>query len=162
MLKSSMWKFSMWKSSMLRFSLVALFCLTPLLAQTPRGYFAWWDSPLVRDLNLTDGQVKQIHTTLREYRRKLVDLRASVVKADLDVEEVFNDDSVDPKRANEAIERLANSRADLTRALSQMVLKLRSVLTQEQWRELQKRRPRLLQNGNLGPGTGGKVPPRKQ
>jgi len=118
----------------------------PALAQAPRGFFAWWDSPIARDLNLTDAQVKQIRSTVREYRAKLVDLRASVEKAEIEVEDAFNEENVDPRKATEAIDHLANARADLTRTVSQMSLRLRTVLTPDQWRELQKRRP--LRQGN--------------
>ena len=56
-------------------SLVLLaFLAIPALAQAPRGFFAWWDSPIARDLNLTDSQVRQIRTTVREYRPQLVRL----------------------------------------------------------------------------------------
>jgi len=131
-------------------SLVLLaFLAIPALAQAPRGFFAWWDSPIARDLNLTDSQVRQIRTTVREYRPQLVDLRAAIEKAEIEVEDAFNEENIDQRKATEAIDHLANARADLTRAISQMSLRLRSVLTPDQWRELQKRRP--LRQGNAAP-----------
>ena len=112
------------------------------LAQPPRGFFPWWDSPIVRDLNLTDEQRKQIDEIVHGYRTRLIDLRAAVDKAEGEVEDIFNDDTPEPKKANEAIERLVAARSELTRAFSQMSLKLRIILTADQWHELQKRRPK--------------------
>jgi Spy/CpxP family protein refolding chaperone len=112
-----------------------------LWAQAPRGFYAWWDSPIVRDLNLSADQMQRIRTTVREYRGRLIDERAAIQKAEADLIDLFNDDKVDEKRVNDAIERLAIGRANLTRTLTQMSLKLRQVLTVEQWRELERRRP---------------------
>jgi Spy/CpxP family protein refolding chaperone len=110
-------------------------------AQLPKGFYAWWGSPVVQDLNLSDDQKKQIRLTVKEYRPHLTELRAEVERANGDLEYQFNQQPVDTRKANEAIDRLAAARADLTRTISQMSLKLRAVLSQQQWQELQKRGP---------------------
>ena len=104
--------------------------------QASRSMFPWWDSPVVRDLNLSEDQARQIRTALREQRSHLIDLRAAVEKAEGDVEDLFNEDAVDQKRTAEAIEKLVQARTDLTRVFSMLSLKLRAVLTPQQWREL--------------------------
>ena len=115
----------------------------------------WWDSPVVQDLNLTEAQQTEIRATVKEYRDRVVDIRKAIESADRDLEAVFNNEnSVDQRKAGEAIERLAAARGDMTRALSQMSLKLRTVLTAEQWQELQRRQP-----GKLGLPTGGRRGP---
>lgn len=120
--------------------LVALW-VTAAFAQLPRPFYAWWNSPVAKDLNLTQAQRQQIRGSIRDYRAHLIQLRADIDKAETDLEYQFSLQPVDYRKANEAIERLASARADLTRTLSQMSLKLRSVLTQQQWQELQRRRP---------------------
>jgi Spy/CpxP family protein refolding chaperone len=129
---------------------------TPLMAQMPRGAFNWWESPLTRDINLTEDQRKQIQEAIRGFRPKLIDLRASLEKAELETEDALNDEILDQRRANEAIERLAAARADMTRTMSQMSIKFRSILTTEQWRELQKKRSEMMRQrpGAMGPGQG--------
>ena len=125
--------------------LALLVCLlgVPLLAQPSRGFFAWWDSPVAKDLNLTEDQTKQIRTVVREYRSKLIDQRAAVEKAEGEFEDQFNDELFDQRRAGDALERLITVRGEMTRSFSQMSLRLRAVLTAEQYRELQKRRPQM-------------------
>lgn len=113
-----------------------------LSAQPPRGFFNWWDSPVAKDLNLSDDQMKQIRATVRDYRTRLIDARAAVEKAEAEMEDSFNDESFSQARAGDAIERLVAARSELTRSLSQMSMRLRAVLSNEQWTELQKRRPR--------------------
>jgi Spy/CpxP family protein refolding chaperone len=108
-----------------------------LPAQMPRGQYAWWNSPVVQDLKLSDSQRQQIRLTVKDYRVRLLDIRARMEKAESDLESLFNQDPVDAPKANEAIDRLASTRSELTRALSQMSLKLRSLLNSQQWQQLQ-------------------------
>ena len=139
---------------MIRVAILICLASVPVLAQGPRAMFQWWNSPIASDLNLTPDQRQQIQSTLREYRDRVIDLRSAVDKAEGELEDVFNEDTVDQRRAGEAIDRLANARAEMTRVLSQMSLRLRGVLTPEQWRELQKRRPQAAPGMRRGPGMG--------
>ena len=76
------------------------------LAQGP-GFFPWWDSPLVRDLNLSEDQRKQIRATVREYRDQLIEQRAELQKAEANLQDFMNEDQVDESKATEAIEKVA-------------------------------------------------------
>jgi Spy/CpxP family protein refolding chaperone len=100
---------------------------------------AWWNSPIVQNMDLSETQRKDIRGTVREYRGHLMDLREAVQRADNDLEVALGGSAVDQRKANEAIERLATVRGELTRTLSQMTLRLRTILTNEQWQELQRR-----------------------
>lgn len=112
-----------------------------VFAQMPKGIYSWWNKPEIRrDLNLTNQQQRQIRATVVEYRPHLLEVRAEVAKAEADLQAQFDNDPVDPNKANQAIDRLIAARSDLTRTLSQMSLKLRAVLNAQQWRELQRRR----------------------
>jgi len=118
----------------------------------------WWNSPLVQNLDLSEAQRKEIRTTVREYRGHLMDLREAVQRADSDLEIALNDNSIDQRKANEAIEHLASARGELTRTLSQMTLRLRTVLTTEQWQELQRRQAERQSERRPG-GPGGRPMP---
>ena len=108
----------------------------------PRPFFAWWDSPIANGLNLKEEQNRQIREVVRNYRNKLIDIRSSMDKAEGELEDVFNEEKIDQRKANEAVDRLALTRADMSRTVSQMSLKLRTILTVEQWHELQKKLPK--------------------
>ena len=99
----------------------------------------WWNSPLVRDLNLSPAQTREIRETVRDYRGSLMELRETVQRADSDLEAILNSAPVDQQKANEAIDKLAAARAEMTRRLSRMTLRLRGILTNEQWQELHQR-----------------------
>jgi len=137
--------------------LTAAFCL----AQPPAGrggFFAWWDSPIARDLNLKEEQTQQIREVVRSYRNKLIDQRSALDKAEGDFEDVLNGDQ---RKADDAVERLAMARADMSRTMSQMSLKLRAILTTDQWHELQRRMPKGPAPAMNGPGRPGDQRPRR-
>jgi Spy/CpxP family protein refolding chaperone len=111
----------------------------PAGAQQAEGPRPWWGNPLIEGLSLTDAQRKEIQSITGDFRSRLLDARTAVDRAENDFAEIFKESSVEERRGEEAIERLAKARGDLTRVLSQMSLKLRAVLTAEQWEELQRR-----------------------
>src|ERR1051326_9554620 len=102
-----------------------------LLAQGPRGggMFPWWESPVVSSLNLTDTQQSQIRDVVSQYRGRMFEVRGAVDRAERELEDVFNSETVDSHRGDEAIDRLTHARSDMTRAVSEMSLRLRTILT---------------------------------
>jgi len=127
---------------MRRLLAVTLLLGAVLWGQMPKGIYAWWSRPeIARDLNLSPAQRQQIRATVQQYRPHLMNVRAAVNQAEQSLAEQFDRNPVDPAKTNEAIERLVDARSDLTRTLTQLSLKLRLVLTEQQWQELQRRRP---------------------
>ena len=129
----------------------------PQESRPPRPFVSWWEGPwwngrAARALNLSDAQKTDINGIVKDYRTKMMDLRTAMEKADSDVEAAFSENPVDQRKANDAIDKLAAARGDLTRTLSQMSLKMRMVLTAEQWQELQQRS--LPGRGARGIGRG--------
>jgi Spy/CpxP family protein refolding chaperone len=94
---------------------------------------------MVNGLDLTDTQRTQIRSVVREYRGRMLEVRSAVQKAEADLDAVFNEDTVDQRRGAEAIERLTKARADMTKSVSEMSLRMRALLTPQQWQELRQR-----------------------
>jgi Spy/CpxP family protein refolding chaperone len=148
-----------------------LLAAVPSLAQGPpppstqesrpsRPFVSWWEGPwwngrAAQALNLSDTQKTDINGIVKDYRTKMMDLRTAMEKADSDVEAAFSENPVDQRKANDAIEKLASARGDLTRTLSQMSLKMRVVLTAEQWQQLQQRSPAGRGERGIGRGRRG-------
>jgi Spy/CpxP family protein refolding chaperone len=110
----------------------------PALSQN-RANFAWWNSEVVGDLNLSDAQRRQIREVVSAYRPKMIDARGDVQKALGDLQDVLNGDHIDVTQATPIVNRLAEAQAESTRVFTEMSLRMRAVLTLEQWRELVKR-----------------------
>ena len=139
-------------------------CLLPCLllalpaalsAQGPRGgFFPWWDGPMAAGLDLTEAQSAEIRSVIREYRGRMLEVRDAVTRAEGDLEAVFNEDTIDQRRGSEAIDRLTKARAEMTRAVSEMSLRMRAVLTTAQWQQLQRRQDARVENAGRGGGRG--------
>ena len=119
---------------------ISILLLTVAVAsgQAP-GLYPWWNGPIARDLGLTEDQLRQIRDTVRSSRERMMQLRASVEAAEAELGNEMRSEQVDRLKAGDAIERVVGARAELTRAVAQMGLKLRLILTPAQWQELEKR-----------------------
>jgi Spy/CpxP family protein refolding chaperone len=132
-----------------------LYLALPVLvaAQPPRGPSPWWEGDIAKDLNLNDAQVKQIRQTRDDFRPKMKEVREAVNRAEKDLEAAFNEDPVDQSKASDAINRLAAAHAEATKAVSQMDLKFRTILTAQQWQDLKQRQRPWPGRGRRGPPT---------
>jgi Spy/CpxP family protein refolding chaperone len=104
-----------------------------------RANFPWWNSPVVTDLGLSQGQTQKIRQIVRSYRSRLLDARNNVQKAEGDLEDLLNDPDSGNEAADSIIKRVADARAVSARVFLEMSFQLRRVLTQDQWRQLIKR-----------------------
>ena len=131
---------------MKRTALLMCACLLALpaiaLAQEQDGMIEltpWWDRPIVRDLGLSQQQMKEVRMILRDSRDRLIQLRAAVNSADGALVDAMGEERIDADKAQASIDQVISARAELLRAVSHMSLKLRQVLTYSQWQELRKR-----------------------
>ena len=130
-----------------------------LHAQGSRGgFFPWWDGPVASSLDLSDAQRTEIRSVIHEYRTRMVEVRDAVQKAENDLDQIFNEDTIDQHRGSEAIDRLTKARADMTKSVSEMSLRMRAVLTAQQWQELHRRQREQgsrIENAGRGSGRAG-------
>jgi Spy/CpxP family protein refolding chaperone len=125
----------------------------------------WWNNPkVVERLKLTDEQRKAFDGILLEHREKLIDLRASVEKAELEMEPLIGTDQPDEARILSQIDKVAQARAELEKANARFLLAIRNKLTPEQWKQVQAFRASHGQerggreSGRDGKGPGGWEP----
>ncbi len=98
----------------------------------------WWNNPkVVERLKLTDEQRKAFDGILMEHREKLIDLRAGVEKAELEMEPLVSADQPDEARILSQIDKVAQARAELEKANARFLLAIRNKLTPEQWKQVQ-------------------------
>jgi len=120
----------------------------------------WWDRPIIRDLGLSEDQLKQIGSIVRDSRDQLIQLRADVRIAEGHLTDAMSNEVVVDKNAANAIENVVRARAELMRATAQMSLKIRKVLTPTQWQELRRRgAQRLLAPAQIRKRAGAAKPP---
>ena len=121
----------------------------------PPAYFPWWESPISGRLNLSAEQQHQIQEIQRDYRDRMIDQRASVQKAEAAIQDLFAAEKIDERRAKRAIDQMVKVRGDLTRSITEMSLKIREVLTTEQWQQLRSfQAENFRRRAGPGPGSG--------
>jgi len=118
-----------------------------------RGH--WWNNPkIVEKLKLSDDQRKAMDGILLAHREKLVDLRGTLEKAELEMEPLMRDDQPNEAKILAQIDKVAQARAELEKANARFLLAIRGKLTADQWKQVQDFR----KNGGKerrGPGQGG-------
>jgi periplasmic protein CpxP/Spy len=122
----------------------------------PRGEHArWWnDQRTVDKYKLTDSQRKSMDDLYQQHRVTLVDLHATLEKAELAMEPMMQEDQPDEGKILSQIDRVAQARAELEKANARMLLDLRKQLTPEQWKQIQAdRAARRQAHGADGPGA---------
>ncbi len=116
----------------------------------------WWRDPnFAKLLTLTPDQQNRMDQVFQANRPRLIDLSGAVQKEELAMEPL-----VDAEPPNEAlvlaqIDRVAQSRAELEKAIARMLLGLRSVLTPDQWQKRRAQEPQRpdWHHRNPGPPT---------
>ena len=121
----------------------------------PGGPGRWWNNPKIAErLKLTDDQRKAFDGILLEHRKKLIDLRANVEKAELEMEPLMREDQPNEARILAQIDKVAQARAELEKANARFLLAIRAKLTPEQWKLVQEFRASHEGQGR-GQGPGG-------
>jgi Spy/CpxP family protein refolding chaperone len=112
----------------------------------------WWENPVANGLTLSEAQRDRINHIVAEFRDRLAQERQEAERAERDLEGVFNSDTVDFPRGAQAIDQLVKARGAFTQDLSWMTMRLRAVLTADQWRELQSKFPQGGRGRDAGRG----------
>jgi Spy/CpxP family protein refolding chaperone len=108
----------------------------------PRPPVAWWDNPVANGLELTEAQKTRVDRIRKDSTDRVILKRDAVDRAERELDAVFaafNGTKADWDRAKLAIDALAQARGDLTKEMSIVMLKMRAVLTIDQWKMLESR-----------------------
>jgi len=118
-------------------------------AGRPMG--AWWrNSEIVKQLALSDAQVRQVEQIFQDYRVQLVNLHAALNQEEARLQPMVAAEHPDDAQVLAQIDKVAAARADLEKANSRMLFAIRRVLTDQQWQRLEQ----LGQGMGMGMGMG--------
>jgi len=128
----------------------------------------WWNNPhMIETLKLTEDQRKSMDTILFDHREKLIDLRAALEKAELEMQPLMSASQPDQKAMVNQIDKTVAARAALEKANAMFLLDIRMKLTPDQWKQLQAMRSTMRARGGPGAmrpwqdrGPGAPPPPR--
>lgn len=97
----------------------------------------WWNNPNVADrLKLSDDQRTAMDQILLDHRKDLIDKRATLEKAELDLSPMIAADQPNESQILEQIDKVTQARAELEKANARFLLAIRARLSPDQWKEL--------------------------
>jgi periplasmic protein CpxP/Spy len=101
-----------------------------------RGQF--WNNPrIVEKLKLTDDQRKAMDGILQDHRMTLIDLRANLEKAEVEMQPLMKADEPNETAILAQIDKIAQARAELEKGNARFLLAIRAKLTPEQWKQVE-------------------------
>ena len=128
--------------------LVVLAAVSPVAANEfdlPPG--RWWeDQRIVDRVGITEEQQAQIREVVYERARHMIDLKATVDKAGLDLASSVDQQDFDPAPVRDAYARFQTARHELENERFEMLLEVRQLLTYEQWQKIEEVKRRVQQN----------------
>ena len=102
-------------------------------AQSAEG--RWWNKQrMIDQLKLTDDQRKAMDQIFYDHRAKLIDLQATLKKAELAMQPLMAADQPDAKAISAEIDKVVAARGELERANAHFLLDIRVKLTPDQWK----------------------------
>ena len=118
----------------------------------------FWNNPnTVQQLNLTDDQRKAMDGILQDHKMKLIDLKANLEKAEVQMGPMMKADSPDQRAIEAQIDKVVAARAELEKANARFLLDIRMQLKPEQWKQLETLRMNRMQRpGMRGDGQDGR------
>ena len=131
----------------------------------------WWENPrLVDHIGLGEEQQAEIRGIVFQHARRMIDLKAEVDKAGLDLAASVDQREFDPAPVRAAYAGFQTARQKLENERFEMLLEVRLVLTYEQWQKIEEIKQRMKQNrpqqqrrpgarGQGGQGPEGDRPP---
>ncbi len=106
----------------------------------------WWkNSAIVRDLALSEDQVRKLEETYLHYQNRLADLRDELKAQERQLKSMLQGDKLDDAALAAQTEKAIAARGSLERENAAMTLGLRKLLSSEQWKKLQTKKEQLVQ-----------------
>ena len=112
----------------------------------PMGVGRFWHDPgIISQLKITDEQQKSMDEILLQHRETLIDLDASLQKAELKLGPMLQADQPNESEIEGQIDAIAQARANLEKANARFLLAIRAKLTPEQWTALRQIREQRME-----------------
>lgn len=110
----------------------------PMMWFHGRGMGQWWKNPQIsQKIGLSEQQTQQLEKIHQDGRLKMIDLRANLEKQEVILGPMLQTYHPDEAQVLAQLEKVSQARAELARARIETMLASRSVLTEQQWKQLQ-------------------------
>ncbi len=116
--------------------LIVILCAPAAFAQSePSG--KWWRDPGIKaELDLKDGEVQQLDRLFKKSRRRLIDLKNKVEKAQFEYQNLMEAEPLDEKAVNRQFGKLEKARSQLASERSRFLVEVRKILGHNRFQRL--------------------------
>jgi Spy/CpxP family protein refolding chaperone len=127
---------------------LCLLAATPGLAQKEND-FPFRFGPIglgtmMKEVGLSEAQMRQFGEIFQSQRHALVDLRAEVEKKEGDLRVLLDAPQVDLAQTERAVDAFLEARNRLAKANTMMMVRMRQVVTLDQWRRIEELQRRVV------------------
>ena len=121
--------------------IICLLLLTPVFAapadaqSEPSGKW-WYDPGIKAELKLQDGEIKRLDRLFNQSRRRLIDLKNNVEKAQFEYQRLMEAEPLDEKAVNRQFAQLEKARSQMASERSRFLVEVRKILGHQRFQRL--------------------------
>ena len=119
---------------------VALVLVSPAPAREGRmrkGFKFWKSEKVVKKLDLSDEQIAELSEIDYQNQKAKIEINARLESAQLELEHLLSGDTVSEAETSALVDRIADARRDQVKLGLERQIKVRSILSAEQWKKLE-------------------------
>ncbi len=108
----------------------------PVDAQSEPSGKWWYDPGIKAELNLQDSEIKRLDRLFNKSRRRLIDLKNKVEKAQFEYQRLMEAEPLDEKAVNRQFAQLEKARSQLAAERSRFLVEVRKILGHQRFQRL--------------------------
>ena len=108
----------------------------PAEAQSEPSGKWWYDPGIKAELNLQDSEIKRLDRLFNKSRRRLIDLKNKVEKAQFEYQRLMEAEPLDEKAVNRQFAQLEKARSQLAAERSRFLVEVRKILGHQRFQRL--------------------------
>ncbi|MDJ0987334.1 MAG: periplasmic heavy metal sensor [Desulfobacterales bacterium] len=96
----------------------------------------WYNKKVVKNLNLTSNEVRQLDGLYEDSHRKLIDLKSAVKREQFELDTLLGKEPVDDAKVRKQFQRLEKARTDLANERLGFVIRVREIIGADRFQQL--------------------------
>lgn len=119
--------------------LILVLALAPLATGQTMPGGKWWKDPgVVKQLNLTSGEVKKLDKLFVKSRRRLIELKNRVEKERFEYQTLMESQNLDESAVNRQLQKLEKARTEMNAETNRFVVEVRKILGPDRFQKLKR------------------------